>query len=214
MMSMLIGTKRGMTQMWTERGDRVSVTVIDLGPNTVTAVKTLERDGYEAVQLGHGAIRAKLLAKPQIGAFEKAGVGHHRHLREMRCEPGETKVGDVITCEVFEPGTLVDVIGTSKGKGFQGTIKLHNFSRGPSSHGSQNVRRSGSIGMHQFPGRVLPGKKMAARMGGKRVTVKHLAVVSVDPEAHVMLVKGAVPGNNGGLVLVRTSVLQGKGAAS
>jgi large subunit ribosomal protein L3 len=213
-MDMLIGTKRGMTQMWSEKGDRISVTVLDLGPNTVTAVKTTDRDGYEALQLGHGTIRAKVVAKPQIGAFEKAGVAPMRYLREVRCEVGEAKPGDVLTCERFEAGTLVDVIGTSKGKGFQGTIKLHNFSRGPKSHGSQNVRRMGSIGMHQFPGRVLPGKKMAARMGGARVTVKHLEVVSVDPEAHVMLVKGAVPGNNGGMVLVRKSVLQGKGRVS
>jgi large subunit ribosomal protein L3 len=213
-MDTLIGTKRGMTQMWSERGDRIPVTVIDLGPNTVTAVKTVERDGYAAVQLGHGSIRTKRLTKPQIGAFEKAGVAPQRYLREVRCDPGETKVGDVISCEGFEPGTLVDVIGTSKGKGFQGTIKLHNFSCGPKSHGSQNVRRMGSIGMHQFPGRVLPGKKMAARMGGERVTVKHLAVVSIDPEAHVMLVKGAVPGNNGGMVLVRKSMMQPKGGAS
>jgi large subunit ribosomal protein L3 len=212
-MSTLIGRKRGMTQMWSEAGDRIPVTVIDLGPNTVTAVKTVERDGYEALQLGFGDIRTKRLAKPQIGQFSKAGVDPRRHLREVRGPADGAEVGQVLDCTVFAPGARIDVIGTSKGKGFQGTIKLHHFSRGPVSHGSQNVRKSGSIGMHTSPGRVLKGKRMAARMGGERVTIKHLEVVSVDQEQHVMLVKGAVPGNNGGVVLVRHSVLQPKGGS-
>jgi large subunit ribosomal protein L3 len=209
-MNALLGTKRGMTQIWTERGDRVPVTVIDLPPNLVTGVRTVERDGYEAVQLGIGEIREKRLGKPQIGQFKAAGVGQRRYLREVRGPVGDQAPGTEIDCSAFEVGEYVDVIGTSKGKGFQGTIKLHNFARGPTTHGSDNVRRSGAIGMHTYPGRVLKGKPMAARMGGERVTVKHLEVMAVDPEAQVMLVKGAVPGNNGGLVMVRRSVLPPK----
>jgi large subunit ribosomal protein L3 len=206
----LLGTKRGMTQLWTDEGDRVSVTVLDMTPNLVTALKTTEKDGYEAVQLGYGAIRDKRVAKPQLGSFKKSGVAARRHLREVRCPVEGRSVGEEIACSVFEAGQVVDVIGTSKGKGFQGTIKLHNFSRGPTSHGSQNIRKPGSIGMHTHPGRVLKGKRMASRMGGERVTAKNLAVVSVDPEAHVMLVRGPVPGNAGGLVLVRRSAVQPK----
>jgi large subunit ribosomal protein L3 len=214
-MDTLLGTKRGMTQVWTETGDRLPVTVLDVRPNVVTALKTAERDGYEAVQLGHGAIRGKRLAKPQVGAFKQAGVAPRRHLREVRGPVEGRSIGEELTCAVFEAGQLVDVIGTSKGKGFQGTIRLHNFSRGPAAHGSDNVRKPGSIGMHTHPGRVLKGKRMAARMGGERTTVKNLAVVSVDPEAHVMLVRGAVPGNNGSLVMVRRSRIQpGQGKRS
>lgn len=209
-MDMLIGTKRGMTQMWTEDGGRTPVTVIDLGPNTVVAVRTLERDGYEALQLGHGKVRAKVVDKPRTGQFAKAGVAPQRWLREARGPVGERKPGDVLDCSVFQPGSWVDVIGTSKGKGFQGTIKLHHFQRGPEAHGSDNVRKPGSIGMHTHPGRTLKGKRMAARMGAERVTVRNLAVLKVDPAQHVLLVQGAVPGNNGGLLLVRRSARQPK----
>jgi large subunit ribosomal protein L3 len=209
-MDTLLGTKRGMTQIWTEEGDRLSVTVLDIAPNLVRALKTAEKDGYAAVQVGYGPIRDKRVAKPQLGAAKQAGVAPRRHLREMRGPVEGRSVGEEITCALFEAGQFVDVIGTSKGKGFQGTIKLHNFSRGPTSHGSQNVRKSGSIGMHTHPGRVLKGKRMAARMGGERVTVKNLRVVSVDPETQVMLVRGAVPGNAGGLVMVRRSSVQPK----
>jgi large subunit ribosomal protein L3 len=209
-MDTLLGTKRGMTQVWTEEGDRVPVTVLDVGPNLVTALKTAGRDGYEAVQLGYGAIREKRLAKPQVGAFKKAGVAPRRHLCEVRAAVEGRNVGEELTCAMFEAGQRVDVIGTSKGKGFQGTIRLHNFSRGPEAHGSDNVRKPGSIGMHTHPGRTLKGKRMAARMGAERITVKNLTVVSVDPEAHVILVRGAVPGNNGGLVMVRKSAVQPK----
>ena len=207
-MDSLLGTKRGMTQIWTEEGQRLPVTVVDVQPNLVTEVRTKERDGYEAVQLGYGAIREKRLSKPQIGHFKKLGVGQRRHLREVRGPAGELKVGQELTCSLFEPGTLVDVIGTSKGKGFQGTIKLHHFSRGPESHGSDNVRKPGSIGMHTHPGRTLKGKRMASMMGNARVTVRRLEVISADAEAGVLLVKGPVPGNNGGLILLRKSQLQ------
>jgi len=209
-MDTLIGTKRGMTQTWLADGQRVPVTVLDLGPNTVVALRGKDREGYEALQLGFGAIRPKLVSKPLKGHFTKAGVAPQRHLREVRGAVGEHKAGETLTCALFQPGVLVDVIGTSKGKGFQGTIKLHHFSRGPEAHGSDNVRKPGSIGMHTHPGRTLKGKRMASRMGCKRVTMKNLAVVSVDAEKHVMLVAGAVPGDNGGLVLVRKSTKQKK----
>ena len=206
----LLGTKRGMTQMWSEDGQRVPVTVIDAGPNTVTAVKDEARDGYEAVQLGYGAVREKVLAKAQRGQYAKAGLKPHRHLREVRGPVGELKVGATVTCAHFKVGSFVDVIGTSKGKGFQGTIKLHHFSRGPEAHGSDNVRKPGSIGMHTHPGRTLKGKRMAARMGTERVTLRNLAVMAVDAEANRLLVKGAVPGNTGGLLIVRLSLRQPK----
>ena len=209
-MDTLIGTKRGMTQTWLADGQRVPVTVLDLGPNTVVALRGKEREGYEALQLGFGTIRPKLVSKPLKGHFTKAGVALQRHLREVRGPLGEHKAGETLTCALFQPGVFVDVIGTSKGKGFQGTIKLHHFSRGPEAHGSDNVRKPGSIGMHTHPGRTLKGKRMASRMGCKRVTMKNLAVVSVDAEKHVMLVAGAVPGDNGGLVLVRKSTKQKK----
>jgi large subunit ribosomal protein L3 len=209
-METLLGTKRGMTQIWTDEGQRLPVTVVDVTPNLVTEVRTLERDGYEAVQLGYGSIREKLVAKPQIGHFKKLGVGQRRHLREIRGPAGERKVGDELACTLFEVGTYVDVIGTSKGKGFQGTIKLHHFSRGPEAHGSDNVRKPGSIGMHTHPGRTLKGKRMASMMGNARVTVRRLEIVSIDAEANVILIKGPVPGNNGGLLLLRKSQLQPK----
>lgn len=209
-MDMLIGTKRGMTQMWVEDGLRVPVTVIALGPNTVVALRTPAKDGYEAVQLGHGAVRAKLVNKPRAGQFAKAGVAPQRWLREARGPAGESKVGQTFDCSVFAPGQWVDVVGTSKGKGFQGTIKLHHFQRGPSGHGSDNVRKPGSIGMHTHPGRTLKGKRMAARMGGGRVTMRNLTVLQVDPAQNLLLVKGAVPGNKGGLLLVRRSDVQPK----
>ena len=207
-MTTLIGTKRGMTQIWTEDGDRVPVTVLDVAPNTVTGVRTQEKDGYDAVQLGYGAIRPKLVAKPQLGEFSKLGVEPLRHRREVRGEEGEFNVGDSLAVDLFEVGQTVDVIGTSKGKGFAGTIKRHGFSRGPTSHGSQNVRRPGSIGMCKYPGHVIKGKRMAGRMGNERVTVKGLQVIGVDAEAQHLLVKGPVPGANGGLVMIRSTNLK------
>ena len=209
-METLIGTKRGMTQMWTADGERMPVTAIELGPNTIVAVKSKDRDGHDAVQLGYGAIRLKLVSKPVKGQYAKAGLAPQRHLREVRGATGERKAGESLTCALFKPGEFVDVIGTSKGKGFQGTIKLHHFSRGPEAHGSDNVRKPGSIGMHTHPGRVLKGKRMASRMGNSRVTIKNLQVLQVDAEQNLLLVSGAVPGDRGGLVLVRHSQRQKK----
>ena len=210
-MKTLLGTKRGMTQMWREDGTRVPVTIVDVEPNIVTAVRTVDKDGYEAVQIGTGAIRAKVVAKPQRVQAEKAGIDLKRHVREVRGEVGEAKVGDTLTVEQFEAGQTVDVIGTSKGKGFAGTIKRYGFARGPVTHGSQNVRRPGSIGMCKYPGHVIKGKRMAGRMGGDRVTTKGLELVAVDTEANRLLIKGTVPGANGGLVVVRATNLIQKG---
>ena len=205
-MDTLIGTKRGMTQLWTGEGQRLPVTVIELGPNTVVALRTKAKEGYEALQLGFGSIRTKRLSKAVQGHYAKSGVAPHRHLREVRVGAvGEHKAGEVLNAGLFTAGTWVDVIGTSKGKGFQGTIKLHNFQRGPAGHGSDNVRKPGSIGMHTHPGRTLKGKRMASRMGAGRVTVRNLEIMQVDAEKNTLLVSGAVPGNNGGLVLVRKS---------
>lgn len=205
-MTALLGTKRGMTQMWSEEGDRVPVTILEVPPNTVTALRTVEEHGYDAVQLGIGEVRPKVLSKPVLGQFTKAELPPLRHLREVRMAPGELQVGARIApADLFEVGTRVDVIGTSKGKGFAGTIKRHGFARGPTSHGSMNVRRPGSIGMKEHPGRVLKGKRMAGRMGHERVTVKGLTVLAVDAENNRVLVKGPVPGAVGGLVMVRLS---------
>ena len=205
-MTTLLGTKRGMTQIWQEDGTRVPVTVVDVAPNTVTALRTLEKDGYEAVQLGAGSIRPKVVSKPRRGQFEKAGVELQRHVREVRGPVGEREVGQQIKVdEVFEQGTVIDVIGTTKGKGFAGTIKRHGFARGPVTHGSQNVRRPGSIGMCKYPGRVIRGKRMAGRMGGERVTIKGLTVLGVDGEKGHVLIDGPIPGANGGLVMIRTT---------
>lgn len=202
-----------MTQMWREDGTRIPVTVVDLGPNTVTDVRTTDRHGYESVQLGYGSVPERLCPKPQKGQFEKSGITEPlRHLREVRCESTEMTVGDVITVEqVFEAGQRVDVVGTSKGKGFAGTIKRHGFAQGPMSHGSQSHRRGGSIGMCKYPGRVLPGKKMAGRMGTDRVTVRGLEVLGVLEGEHQLLIKGPVPGSNGSLVMVSRSLKDGGG---
>ncbi len=210
-MNTLIGKKRGMTQVWQEDGTRVSVTVLDLGPNTVTAVKTVDRDGYDAVQLGFEEVRAKVKSKPELGQFKKAGIDTPlRHLREVRTVDSGLSVGDQVTADtVFEIGKRVDVVGTSKGKGFAGTIKRHGFARGPSTHGSQNVRGPGSIGMCKYPGRVIKGKRMAGRMGSDRVTVRGLEVVRIDTDNNQLLVKGPVPGANGSLVIVKTSLKEG-----
>lgn len=205
-MNSLLGTKRGMTQIWREDGTRVPVTIVEVEPNVVCAVRTVENDGYEAVQLGYGSIRSKRVNKPQLGMFGKLDVEPRRHLREIRGPVGELSVKDEVKADLFEEGQLVDVIGTSKGKGFAGTIKRHGFARGPVSHGSQNVRRPGSIGMCKYPGRVIKGKRMAGRMGDERVTIRGLQVVKVDAENNRLLVKGAIPGANGGLVQISRSL--------
>ncbi len=204
MVNTILGRKIGMTQVWDEDDNIVPVTVIQAGPCTVSQVKTEATDGYNAVQIGFGTRKAKHVNKPMAGHFAKAGVEPMRYLREVRVEAGEEyKPGDVVTVANFEDVKKVDVIGTSKGKGFQGRIKRWNQRRGPMSHGSHFHRHPGSIGQCAYPARVIKGVKMAGHMGNERVTVKNLKVVRVDAEQNLILVKGAVPGGRNALVAVR-----------
>ncbi len=204
MINTILGRKIGMTQVWNENDEVVPVTVIQAGPCAISQVKTKETDGYCAVQIGFGDIKDKHVNKPMRGHFEKAGVKPVRYLREVRVPEGEEhKVGELVTVESFADVAKVDVIGRSKGKGFQGTIKRHNFDAGPTTHGSHFQRTHGSIGQCSTPSRVHKGVKMPGHMGNERVTVKNLKVVRVDAEQNLILVKGAVPGGRNALVAVR-----------
>jgi large subunit ribosomal protein L3 len=202
-MAAILATKIGMTQRFLEDGRVERVTVLEAGPCPVTAIRTQDVDGYEAVQLGFGAVREKALTKPELGHLKKVDAPPVRTLVEFRDEAGELTVGDTVTVEAFEVGQTVKVSGISKGKGFQGTIKRHNFGAGPKSHGSHNVRAPGSIGASATPSRVFKGVRMAGRMGGKRVTQVGLRVHDVDAKNNLLLVKGSVPGPSDGLVEVR-----------
>ena len=204
MVNTIIGRKLGMTQVWDEDDNVVPVTVVQAGPCTVSQVKTKETDGYEAVQIGFGDITAKHVNKPMAGHFAAHGVAPMRYLREVRVDnASEYNTGDQVTVADFAEVKAVDVIGTSKGKGFQGTIKRCNFSRGPMAHGSRNQRKPGSIGQCAYPARVRKGLHMAGHMGDERVTVKNLKLVRVDAEQNLMLIKGAVPGGKNAIVQVR-----------
>jgi large subunit ribosomal protein L3 len=202
-MAGILAKKLGMTQLFLEDGRVERVTVLEAGPCPVTAVRTADRDGYTAVQLAFGATKEKHLSKPELGHLRKADAGAHRHLVEFRDEAG-VSMGDTVTVAVFEAGQKVKVSGTSKGKGFQGTIKRHNFASGPKSHGSHNVRAPGSIGASAWPARVMKGIRGPGQMGNKRVTQKGLEVVQVDADNNLLLVRGAVPGPRNGVVEVRT----------
>ena len=203
-MAAIIGKKLGMTQVFTEDGTRVPVTVIEAGPCPVTAKREPDRDGYAADQLGFGEVAERKLTKAQRGHLAKAGADSVRTLVEFREEGDERNVGDVVTVEDFEPGQRVKVSGKSVGKGFQGTVRRHNFSRGPVTHGSHNVRAPGSVGASADPARVFPGTRMPGRMGGGRVTQRGLEVVEVDAERNLLLIKGAVPGPRNATVEVRS----------
>lgn len=198
----IIGKKLGMTQVFGEDGTVERVTAIEAGPCHVTAVRSRERDGYEAVQLGFGGTRKERLTKPALGHLAKADAPALKELAEFRGVP-ELSVGDKVTVEAFEVGQKVKVSGRSKGKGFQGAIRRHNFSRGPVSHGSHNVRAPGSIGASATPSHVMRGTRMPGQMGSRRVTQVGLEIVEVDPERNLMLVRGSVPGPRGGMVEVR-----------
>ena len=199
----ILGRKVGMTQIFDpESGAVTPVTVIEAGPCPVVQVKTVETDGYEAVQIAYDAVAERKLSKPELGHLAKAGASAHRHLVELR-GASELQVGESVTVESFAPGEKVKVAGISIGKGFQGTIKRHNFARGPVSHGSHNVRKPGSIGASATPSRVFKGQKMAGRMGGKRITQLGLVVHDVDLERNLLLVKGSIPGPKSGLVEIR-----------
>ncbi len=206
----IIGRKRGMTRVFTEEGDSIPVTVIEAGPNRVTQVKTDEKDGYRAVQITTGTRRASLLNKPAIGKFAAAGVEAGEGLWEFRLPEGQgddVTTGTEFTVSMFAAGESVDVTGTSKGKGFAGAVKRHNFRTQDATHGnSLSHRAPGSIGQNQSPGRVFKGKKMAGHMGDEQVTTQNLEIIRVDAERNLLLVKGAVPGAPGGHVTVRPSV--------
>lgn len=200
----IVGTKIGMTQLFDQESGKVTpVTVIEAGPCPVSAVRTQETDGYTAVQIAYGEVKARKISKPEAGHLATANLGPHKHVVELRGVEG-LNVGDTVTVESFAPGDKVKISGTSKGKGFAGTIKRHNFHRGPVSHGSHNVRAPGSIGAAAYPARVFKGVRMAGHMGHERVTQRGLSIVEVDAEKNLLLVKGAVPGAVGGVVEIRS----------
>ena len=200
----LIGKKIGMTSVFSADGKNVPCTVIEVGPCEVTQVKTVEKDGYAALQLGFEDVKDKHLTKPEIGHFAKAGVAPKRHLAEFKGFGGEYKLGDTITVDFFTESDFVDVVGTSKGKGFQGVVKRHGFGGvGQSTHGQHNrLRAPGSIGACSYPAKVFKGMRMAGQTGNKRVTVQNLQVVKVIPEYNVLMIKGSIPGHNGSIVLI------------
>ncbi|TPW71734.1 50S ribosomal protein L3 [Schumannella sp. 10F1B-5-1] len=204
----LLGTKLGMTQVWDENNKLVPVTVVQITPNVVTQIRSQEVDGYTAVQIAYGQIDPRKVNQPKGGHFEKAGVTPRRHLTEVRTpDAAEYTLGQELAVDIFEAGQYVDVVGTSKGKGFAGVMKRHNFKGVSASHGAhRNHRKPGSIGASSTPSRVFKGMRMAGRMGGERVTVQNLKVHAVDADKGLILVKGAVPGARGRLVFVRTAV--------
>jgi large subunit ribosomal protein L3 len=201
--SAILAKKLGMTQVFQDDGSVARVTVLEAGPCPVTAVRTTERDGYDAVQLAFGASKEKHLTKAELGHLKKADAPPMRHLVEFRGDSSDLQIGQSVTVGSFEVGSRVKIAGVSKGKGFQGTIKRHNFKRGPVSHGSHNVRAPGSIGASADPARVRPGIRGPGQMGNKRATQPGLEVVAVDPEKNLLLVRGSVPGPRGGVVEVR-----------
>jgi large subunit ribosomal protein L3 len=200
----ILAKKLGMTQRFGEDGRVERVTVLEAGPCPVTGIRTVERDGYEAVQLAFGACKEKSITKAELGHLKKADAGPMRSVVEFRDEVGELLMGQTVTVEAFSPGDKIKISGRSKGKGFQGTIKRHNFKRGPASHGSHNIRAPGSIGASATPSRVFKGIRGPGRMGGGRITQRGLTVVEVMPDRNLMLVRGAVPGPKGGTVEVRS----------
>jgi large subunit ribosomal protein L3 len=203
----ILATKIGMTQVFGENGVLIPVTVLQAGPLYVTQVKTVDNDGYAAVQVGFGDIRDTLVNKPRKGHFAKAGVANKRHLREFKFEnSNDYKVGQEIKADIFAQGDRIDATANSKGKGFQGAIKRHNLSRGPMMHGSKHHRHAGSNGAATSPGRVFKGKHMPGQMGNVRVTVQNLEVVRIDAEKNIILIKGAVPGPKKSLVMLKETV--------
>lgn len=203
----ILGKKLGMTQVFAADGRRIAVTVVEAGPCVVVQKKTIETDGYNALQVGFQAKSAARTNKPMMGHFKKVGQGAFNHLKEVNVENiDDFRLGDQITCDIFSPGDIVDVTGVSKGKGFQGVIKRWNFAGGRSTHGSMFHRAPGSIGASAWPSRVFKGKKMAGQMGNKRVTTQSLQIVEIRPEENLLLIKGAIPGPKNSLVAIRTGV--------
>ncbi|MEZ5974141.1 MAG: 50S ribosomal protein L3 [Planctomycetota bacterium] len=205
-MTLILGRKKGMTQYFAEDGTVIGCTVLEAGPCTVMQIRTPERDGYHAVQWGFEDVKERRAAKPQRVQAASIGVAPKRFLREERlCDASGKNVGDTITAEAFNAGDIVDVVGTTKGRGFAGTIKRHGFGRGPKTHGSMNYRRPGSIGCSAYPSRVFKGKRMSGHYGAKRHTIKNLEVVRIDAERGLIFVRGAVPGHRGSFVQIRTA---------
>ena len=203
----IIGRKVGMTQIFDEKGNVIPVTVIEAGPCVVAQVKTVEKEGYNALQLGFGEIKTKHMNKPEMGHFAKSKIDNKKHLREFRLDSIEgVKVGDEIKADIFQEGERVDIQGISKGKGFQGVIKRHGQHRGPMGHGSMYHRRPGSMGATSTPGRVFKGKKLPGHMGRVTVTIQNLDVVKIDMDKNVILVKGSVPGCKGAILKIKSTV--------
>jgi large subunit ribosomal protein L3 len=207
----ILGTKLGMTQVFDETGRALPVTVVQAGPCTVTQIKTLQTDGYSAIQVGFGDVKAKALSRPELGHLAKSNAEPLRHLQEYRVDDtAGFELGQQLKVDAFEVGQVIDVIGTSIGRGFAGYQKRHNFKRGPMAHGSKNHRLPGSTGAGTTPGRVYPGKRMAGRLGGDRVTIRKLTVVRVDSDRNLLLIKGAVPGKPGALLSIVPATLVGR----
>ena len=206
-MKNMLGRKVGMTQIFKEDGEVVPVTVIEAGPLFVVQKKTVEKDGYNAIQVGFGEVKERRVTKPLKGHFEKANVAYRKFLREFHVEnPDEFEIGQEIKADVFAEGDMVDVTGTSKGKGTAGVIKRHNFARGRETHGSKHHRMPGGMSAGTYPGRVFKGHRMMGRMGNERVTVQNLEVVRIDAEKNLILIKGAVPGPKKGLITIKETV--------
>ena len=204
MSNILIGKKLGMTQIFAQSGEVTPDSVIQAGPCPVVQVKTPEKDGYSAIQIGFGEAKAVRVGKPVEGHFKRASIKPCRLLKEVRVkDAGQFKIGDVIDVRIFEGTKQVHVSGVSKGRGFAGTIRRYHFKRGPETHGSKNVREPGSVGQNTTPARILKGKRLPGRMGGEKTTVKNMKVVLIDAENHLLFVKGAVPGANNGIVFIR-----------
>lgn len=204
MIKAIIGRKLEMMQVFAEDGTNIPVTLLEVGPCTVSQIKTPERDGYSALQIAFGTCKPKHINKPLKGHLDKVDKGYFQVLREVRVEdPGQFQLGQEITVDTFQIGERIDVIGTSKGKGYAGTIKRWGFQRGPDGHGSKNVREPGSTGNATYPGRVIKGKKMPGQKGNKRITTMGLKIVDVRPEDNLLLVKGAIPGSRNGIVFIR-----------
>lgn len=204
MVTGLLGNKIGMTQIFDELGNIVPVTILKVGPCTITQMKTVLKDGYNAIQIGYGNVSSRKLTQSQLGHLQKSNIQPLKYLKEFRLMEmeGDLKVGQILDINLFTPGQFVDVSGTSIGKGFSGLQKRHNFSRGPMTHGSKNHRAPGSIGMGTTPGRVLPGKKMAGQLGNKNITIKKLKIIQTDSEENILVVKGSVPGKPGNLLSI------------
>ncbi len=199
----LLGNKIGMTQIFDESGNIIPVTILKVGPCVITQVKTIEKDGYNAIQVGYGNVPSKRLTQPELGHLQKSNIQPLKYLKEFRINnDNEFKIGQILNVDAFSEGQLVNVRGKSIGKGFSGLQKRYNFARGPMTHGSKNHRAPGSIGMGTTPGRVLPGKKMAGQLGNKIATIQKLKVIQINPEENILVIKGSVPGKPGNLLSI------------